>query len=707
MDVAAWLQDLGLARYQQAFREHEIDATVLHELTDADLQQLGVSTIGHRKTLLRAIAKLAMRDDGGAERLLASAWEVIASGNNVARLFMLGAIVWWFANLLPFDLSEGAFGTPIKRLGDMKELIKKAEAPCQTAVDQYNNALIDGTFRTCRPAGAGDSSLKKGKELADSIDWIGDALDRSAAKCPDEVAKWRERYFENCLSRKAEISKFIDDVAKQGNLDIAGLKFSNIHPKWHAAALSLIVFSAAIWIGSKRRQFFRVIDQYFYEVASGEIDASKLAAFPRQHAYLPWWLWPIPDWRYGSDQRPLRKLMLTSGERRRLPISFLLVLLMLLLMLISSLNIQRRVSDFQLEDYEQSLAELSKPTFSLTGGMPTDIGLLAAIIAISVSIFCWLPTRVRTASEGSDELCRMEPRALLRQGLTSAGAIVLAATVVPFLVAPRSALDLPGGMPAQRLASASRKPVQIAEHSGEVGWYRYRRSFSQPAWIGHFVRPEARAEHPARPPGSGPGKTTIRPSGTIGGAGALSTVQLERLQPLGIDELPAFEPMSVPEKPRLNLSFYSEGIESVALAAWTSGDHAGAIEVLRTGLTYARVDEDLNLRLYDLLSGLLVRSGREAELDGLIEELSERLGQTRDLRRQLAPVQDPDKRSARILASVPGVRPQYLPTPQVDRQSEILIRRLKSRIERWDERDGKWRRAWRSGQRRRWSRIDI
>ena len=65
MDIAAWLRGLGLERYEQAFRENEIDLRVLPELTADDLKELGVTAIGHRRLLLKAIANLA--GDGGHE----------------------------------------------------------------------------------------------------------------------------------------------------------------------------------------------------------------------------------------------------------------------------------------------------------------------------------------------------------------------------------------------------------------------------------------------------------------------------------------------------------------------------------------------------------------------------------------------------------------------------------------------------------------
>src|SRR6266704_2513240 len=58
MDVGSWLRGLGLERYEAAFRENEIDETVLPSLTADDLKDLGVGLVGHRRKLLNAIAAL-------------------------------------------------------------------------------------------------------------------------------------------------------------------------------------------------------------------------------------------------------------------------------------------------------------------------------------------------------------------------------------------------------------------------------------------------------------------------------------------------------------------------------------------------------------------------------------------------------------------------------------------------------------------------
>jgi class 3 adenylate cyclase/tetratricopeptide (TPR) repeat protein len=58
MDIEKWLCGLGLQQYVTTFRDNAIDAEILSELTEADLEKLGV-VLGHRKRLLKAIATLA------------------------------------------------------------------------------------------------------------------------------------------------------------------------------------------------------------------------------------------------------------------------------------------------------------------------------------------------------------------------------------------------------------------------------------------------------------------------------------------------------------------------------------------------------------------------------------------------------------------------------------------------------------------------
>src|SRR4029077_16087421 len=56
IDVASWLEQLGLAQYEPAFRDNEVDGDILPELTAEDLIAIGVTPVGHRRKLLSAIA---------------------------------------------------------------------------------------------------------------------------------------------------------------------------------------------------------------------------------------------------------------------------------------------------------------------------------------------------------------------------------------------------------------------------------------------------------------------------------------------------------------------------------------------------------------------------------------------------------------------------------------------------------------------------
>ena len=55
--IADWLKQLGMSEYAERFAENDIDTSVLRDLTDQDLKELGVS-LGHRRKMLRAIAEL-------------------------------------------------------------------------------------------------------------------------------------------------------------------------------------------------------------------------------------------------------------------------------------------------------------------------------------------------------------------------------------------------------------------------------------------------------------------------------------------------------------------------------------------------------------------------------------------------------------------------------------------------------------------------
>jgi predicted ATPase/class 3 adenylate cyclase len=70
MDIGAWLAELGLAEYVPAFRDNDIDGNVLRDLTDRDLVAMGIRSVGHRRRIAVAIARLG---DGAPPEAVAQA----------------------------------------------------------------------------------------------------------------------------------------------------------------------------------------------------------------------------------------------------------------------------------------------------------------------------------------------------------------------------------------------------------------------------------------------------------------------------------------------------------------------------------------------------------------------------------------------------------------------------------------------------------
>jgi hypothetical protein len=69
MDVARWLQALGCEQYAAAFLRNDVTGDILSSLTEQDLRDLGVLSVGHRRRMLDAIA--ALRDNASAPDLSA------------------------------------------------------------------------------------------------------------------------------------------------------------------------------------------------------------------------------------------------------------------------------------------------------------------------------------------------------------------------------------------------------------------------------------------------------------------------------------------------------------------------------------------------------------------------------------------------------------------------------------------------------------
>jgi class 3 adenylate cyclase len=76
---------LGLGKYEAAFRESEIDETVLPSLTHENLRELGVTALGHRLKLLDAIAALRAGKAPSADAATASSTPSVSSEDRAER----------------------------------------------------------------------------------------------------------------------------------------------------------------------------------------------------------------------------------------------------------------------------------------------------------------------------------------------------------------------------------------------------------------------------------------------------------------------------------------------------------------------------------------------------------------------------------------------------------------------------------------------
>jgi|SRR6185312_6675953 len=96
MHLGGWLRKLGLEKYEAAFRENDIDDTVLPSLTADDLKDLGVGLVGHRRKLLDAIA--ALRTEAGASTSMSDA--PLATGKAAKEIAERRQVTVMFSDLV-------------------------------------------------------------------------------------------------------------------------------------------------------------------------------------------------------------------------------------------------------------------------------------------------------------------------------------------------------------------------------------------------------------------------------------------------------------------------------------------------------------------------------------------------------------------------------------------------------------------------------
>jgi class 3 adenylate cyclase/predicted ATPase len=128
MDISAWLRDLGLERYEGAFRANEINPRVLPRLTSSDLKELGVTPLGHRRLILDAIA--ALKAPGGAVTTAQTATSRPSTQRPEAERRQLTVL---FCDLVGSTELSARLDPE-----DMGELIRRYQERCAEVVARWN-----------------------------------------------------------------------------------------------------------------------------------------------------------------------------------------------------------------------------------------------------------------------------------------------------------------------------------------------------------------------------------------------------------------------------------------------------------------------------------------------------------------------------------------------------------------------------------------
>jgi class 3 adenylate cyclase/tetratricopeptide (TPR) repeat protein len=85
-DIAEWLASLDLGEYAGRFAENGVDLSVIRDLTENDLKELGV-LLGHRRKMLRAIAELQWAPTNKPQTAVASAAKDHAERRHITVMF--------------------------------------------------------------------------------------------------------------------------------------------------------------------------------------------------------------------------------------------------------------------------------------------------------------------------------------------------------------------------------------------------------------------------------------------------------------------------------------------------------------------------------------------------------------------------------------------------------------------------------------------
>ncbi|MGR9235060.1 hypothetical protein ACU8NU_26275 (plasmid) [Rhizobium leguminosarum] len=494
-------------------------------------------------------------------------------------------------------------------------------------------------------------------ELKAVKEWI--AKDQDTGNVNEELV-------ERCENDIKELDATVKILFNSG-LEFEGIKLTNIYIKYHAVLYFIICTAFLCMMVRARRNILKLVDEAMH------IQIDRLGKTGSGIDYVslsrPWWLSYLPDWRYGDSDTQLERIFSPSYFVRGAVIAMLMFGAFVIGSLYEALRFQRELMNIPLDErvpFFLHLKETLAPLRLYQDGRYDMLALTVLLVIIAVVI---------DNERGSRRPTRPQPvvvsgsrRRFLGLSVRWIGLAALTSLAVWFADTKAANVGKIKKIQAWAGIGTGRNPRflpnrSLAKFSDPIGFYFFAGTISpsassfNPSRVLHFVRPDGTMKGIFEE-----GKKPIHPVKDID----LSVTQPSRTI-------------------SLNKSAYSQGIEATAISAVLRGDAGQAIKILRVGVAYD-LNEGItfdrisrfntvphNLRIYDLLAGLLIRTERLAELDNFVEELRQR---------------------------VPARKYEV-------RLKESANNWLEKRFQKWSDPGGNWAQRWHASKKVRWNGIDI
>jgi class 3 adenylate cyclase/tetratricopeptide (TPR) repeat protein len=194
--VAEWLASIGLSEYAQRFADNAIDLSVVRDLTEQDLKELGV-LLGHRRKMLRAIAELdptalapaetatepVLRDEAERRQLTVMFCDLVGSTALSVRLdpedmrqviasyhVCIGTVIGRYQGMIARYMGDGVlayFGYPRAQEDDTEQAVRAALALVDAVANLQTN--VDVALQVRVGIATGTVVVGKGSEVRGGV----------------------------------------------------------------------------------------------------------------------------------------------------------------------------------------------------------------------------------------------------------------------------------------------------------------------------------------------------------------------------------------------------------------------------------------------------------------------------------------------------------------------------------------------------------